>query len=80
MNPNFDKLTSERTLTLATFATQPSLAETSPKWRVLRVWIENENFKGNYLMIGPTQVRTLTRATYAAKPSVAETSPKWRVL
>ena len=36
----------ERTLTLATFATKPYVAETSQKWRVLRVWKENENFLG----------------------------------
>ena len=36
----------ERTLTLATFATKPSVAETSPKWRVLRVWNVNEKFFG----------------------------------
>ena len=62
-----------RTLKRATYATKPSVAETSQKWRVLRVWNENENFWGNYL-IGPTQVRTLTRATYVTKPSVAETN------
>ena len=69
----------ERTLTLATYATKTSVAETSLKWRVLRVWNENEKFGGNYL-IGPIQERTLTRATYATKPSVAETSQKLRVL
>ena len=68
----------QRTLTLATYATKPTVAETSQKWRVFRVWNKNENLGGNYL-IGPTQVRTLTRATYATKPSVAETSQKWRV-
>ena len=36
----------ERTLTLATSATKPSVAETSPKWRVLWVWSENENLLG----------------------------------
>ena len=37
----------ERTLTLATFAKKNSpVAETSPKWRVLRVWNENEKFFG----------------------------------
>ena len=61
----------ERTLTLAKFAKKtPSVAETPPKWRVLRVWNENEKFGGNYL-IGPIQERTLTRATYATKTSVA---------
>ena len=42
----------ERTLTLATYATKPTVAETSQKWRVFRVWNENENIWGNYL-IGP---------------------------
>ena len=51
----------------------------SQKWRVLRVWSENDNLWGNCL-IGPIQVGTLKRATYATKPSVAETSQKWRVL
>ena len=69
----------DRTLTRATYATRPSGSETSQKWRVLRVWNENENFWGNYL-IGPIQERTLTLATYATKPSVAKTSQKWRVL
>ena len=36
----------ERTLTLATLAKNPSVPETSPKWRVLRVWNENEKFFG----------------------------------
>ena len=67
-----------RTLTRAKYATKPSVAETSQKWRVLRVWNENENLL-DYL-IGPIQERTLTRATYATKPCVAETSQKWRVL
>ena len=62
-----------RTLTRATYATKPSVAETSQKWRVLRVWNENENLLGDYL-IGPIQERTLTRATHATKPSVAETN------
>ena len=31
----------ERTLTLATYATKTSEAETSRKWCVLRVWNEN---------------------------------------
>ena len=59
-----------RTLTRAKYATKPSVAETSQKWRVLRVWNKNENLWGNYLI----QVRTLTRATHATKPSVAETN------
>ena len=67
-----------KTLTLATYATKPSVAETSQKWHVLRVWNENEDFGANYL-IGPIQMRTLTHATYATKTSVAETSQKWRV-
>ena len=69
----------ERTLTLATYATKTSVAETSPKWRVFRVWNENENFLGNYL-IWPIQEKTLTSATLATKTSVTKTLHKWRVL
>ena len=63
----------ERTLTLATYATKPSVAETTQKWCVLRVWNENEIFWDKYLR-GPIQMRTLTHATYATKTSVAEAS------
>ena len=44
-----------------------------PKWRVFRVWNENENFWGNYL-IWPIQEKTLTSATLATKTSVTKTS------
>ena len=80
MRELFDRAhTGENPYTRATYATKTSLAETSHKWRVFRVWNENENFWDKYLK-GPIQERTLTRATYATKPSVAETSQKWRVL
>ena len=48
------------------------VAETSQKWRVLRVWNENEVFWEKYL-IGPIQEKTLTRATLAIKTSVTKT-------
>ena len=58
-----------RTLTLATYATKPSVAETSQKWCVLIALNKNDNFRGK-LLIGPRQERTFTRATYATKTSV----------
>ena len=63
----------QRTLTLATYATKTSVAETSQKWCVLIALNKNDNIWGKFL-IRPIQERTLTRATYATKPSVAETN------
>ena len=52
-----------RTLTLATYATKPSVAETSQQENVQN---ENKDFWDEYL-IGPIQERTLTLATSATK-------------
>ena len=69
----------ERTLTLATYATKTSVAETSlHKVLCFLILNENEIFWSKYL-IGPIQERTLTRATFATKPSVNDTAIKWWV-
>ena len=61
-----------RTLTRATYATKPSVAETSQKWRVLRALSEMGHFWRGYL-IELILGKTHTRALVAIKASVTET-------